>query len=184
MKERIKLAKKTIEHLQKLEIAGEFYEHEEIITCHQSKVIYDKFGIEEETYSLCKNILLRDKKGKVFFLYITLDSKELDLNLLRESLGTTKLGFATSENLNDILGVPTGSISLFSMINDNNNQVSLIIDQDIFKKEKLAFHPNYSGMTMFVTKEETNNFINSLNSNIIYIESGNCIKKTHKKTFE
>lgn len=175
-------AQRVLRVLNRIGINTSVIEHEEIVTCEESKVIYDKFYDESE-YTLCKNVLIRDKKGKNFFLVILPMDKEVDLSMLREIFKTSKLGLATDENLLDILDTERGSVSLFSIINDYQKEVKVLFDESVFDKELLAFHPNYSGMTLMVKREETYRFI-SQSGNLYAVLMSSLIEKENKETIE
>jgi Ala-tRNA(Pro) deacylase len=85
--------------------------------------------------------------------------KKVDLDTLRERLGTSKLGPATIENLKEILDVEPGSVSLFSILHDKEKRVEVMIDEELSEKNRLAFHPNYNGLTSLINFKDSIRFL-------------------------
>lgn len=164
MKEKLFEIQQLYQYLQSIGVRAKTITHPEVVSCEESKRYYDMQGYDEENYGLCKNILLRDKKGKSFWLVIVDYRKKIDLDGLREILGTKRLGFATKDDLSSTLGVKSGSVSLFSVYNDKESKVKVVLDEDLMYKETLAFHPNYSGLTSFITGGEALKFLDAVGS--------------------
>lgn len=58
------------------------------------------------------------------------EDKSLDLSSLEEIIGN-KLKFANQDNLRSILGLESGAVSSFGLINGIGNKVKLIIDEEV-----------------------------------------------------
>ena len=87
----------------------------------------DRLGLPEKG-TLCKNLFLRDSKGKRHFL-ITADEKtKVDLKALGRQLGAGTLSFASEERLEKYLGVKQGSVTPFALMNDTEHAVEFFID--------------------------------------------------------
>jgi Ala-tRNA(Pro) deacylase len=87
-----------------------------------------------------KNLFLKDKKGALF-LVVALGHAHIDLKSLHRVLGCDRLSFGKPELLMEILGVPPGSVTPFSLINDTGRRVTVILDADMMRHETLNFHP-------------------------------------------
>ena len=99
--------------LNKMGIKYEVVEHEPVHTMEDM----DRLGLPEKG-TLCKNLFLRDSKGKRHFL-ITADEKtKVDLKTLGRQLGAGNLSFASEERLEKYLGVKQGSVTPFALMND------------------------------------------------------------------
>ena len=72
--------------------------------------------------------------------------------------GTSRLSFANSEKLFEILHLTPGSVSPFGIINDKANLVTLLIDTDL-QGEKLLFHPNINTKTIAISFDDIMRFI-------------------------
>jgi Ala-tRNA(Pro) deacylase len=87
-----------------------------------------------------KNLFLRDADGRLF-LVVALMHARIDLKGLRWVLGAQRLSFGKPELLIEVLGVPAGSVTPFAAINDEARRVTVILDADMMRHERLNFHP-------------------------------------------
>lgn len=87
-----------------------------------------------------KNLFLKDKSGS-FVLISALGSTEIRLNQLHKRIGTKRLSFGKPDALLDLLGVVPGSVTVFSVLNDTENKVRLILDKALFNHDAVWFHP-------------------------------------------
>jgi len=87
-----------------------------------------------------KNLFLKDKSG-AFVLISALGNTEIRLNQLHKRIGTKRLSFGNADALLEMLGVVPGSVTIFSILNDTENKVRLILDKALFKHEAVWFHP-------------------------------------------
>jgi len=158
-REELKRAREVLHLLKDMHISVSKIEHSPVRSCIDARKYYDTAGYDIRNYGLCKNLFIRDKRGKHFWLIIIDYLKQIDMELLRNIFKSAKLGPATEDNLLNILGVPSGSVSIFSIINDYEQKVNVIIDSDLCNKEKLAFHPNYNCQTLFISFEDVIKFL-------------------------
>jgi len=101
----------------------------------------------------CKNLFMRDKKGRKHFLVVVESSKQVDIKALNEILGE-RLSFASPERLLKYLGLEPGSVSPFGLINNEDDEVSLLLDYDIDSAIEVSFHPNVNTVTLTLQKED------------------------------
>ncbi|MEM7729873.1 MAG: prolyl-tRNA synthetase associated domain-containing protein [Pseudomonadota bacterium] len=87
-----------------------------------------------------KNLFLKDKAGR-FVLVSALGETPIRLNRLHPHIGTKRLSFAREDALLERLGVRPGSVTVFSLINDPEAQVTLVLDQALFAQDHVWFHP-------------------------------------------
>lgn len=87
-----------------------------------------------------KNLFLRDEEGTLL-LVIAKSSTIVDLKLLARKLGTGRLSFGKPEQLMEGLGVTPGSVTAFSIINDNMRRVRVILDQELMAHDSVNCHP-------------------------------------------
>lgn len=115
----------------------------------------------------CKNLFLKTKK-KEYFLYTLPEDKQISLEELAETLKLTKLHFASSNSLEEILGVIAGSVTPLAIINDPENKVTVILDKELIGK-KVLVHPNRNTRTISIKYNDLIKFIESENHKIIEI---------------
>lgn len=88
-----------------------------------------------------KNLLLKDKKGRLFLLAIHED-QELDLKTLHTRVGANgRLGFAAAERMETLLGVSSGALTPLGIIHDDAGEVTVVIDRVLLDAEQVNFHP-------------------------------------------
>ncbi|MBN9077924.1 MAG: prolyl-tRNA synthetase associated domain-containing protein [Rhizobiales bacterium] len=88
-----------------------------------------------------KNLLLRDKKGRLFLFSIHED-RALDLKTLHQRIGANgRLGFAPAERMIELLGVQPGALTPLSLINDSAGAVTAVVDAWLLDAEQVNFHP-------------------------------------------
>ena len=87
-----------------------------------------------------KNLFLKDKAGD-YVLVSALGSTVIKLNQLHKRIGTKRLSFGKAEALLELLGVVPGSVTVFSVLNDTEHKVRLILDQALFEHEAVWFPP-------------------------------------------
>lgn len=147
------------EVLDKLDIVYEEISHEKVMTVDEAKNIENMIeGIGS------KNLFLTDKKN--YYLVILEENKRADIKELMNIIGCSRLSFASSSRLKEILDLEEGSVTPFGIINDKDNKVMLLIDKDL-KNNKLLFHPNTNTRTISVSYDDLIKFIENQNHKYI-----------------
>ncbi len=142
------------------------FKHKAVYTVEEAKneeILKNVRGVH------CKNLFLKERKGRKFYLVVMPEDKKLDMNELGKKLGS-KIKFANEGELKDILGLKPGSVSPFGLINDKENKVKLIIDKDVWESNFVSFHPNINSETLEISKNDFCNYIKSLNNEQEIIE--------------
>jgi len=80
-------------------------------------------------------------KRVCYILVSALGSTTIKLNQLHKHIGTKRLSFGKSDALLEYLGVVPGSVTVFSVLNDTEHKVRLILDKALFEHEAVWFHP-------------------------------------------
>ena len=96
----------------------------------------------------CKNLLLCNRQKTAFYLLLIPGDKVFKTKDLSAQIGSSRLSFAGSEDMEALLDITPGSLSVLGLINDKENRVQLLIDQDIFKGEYIGFHPCINTTTL------------------------------------
>ena len=88
-----------------------------------------------------KNLLLKDKKGRVF-LFAIHEDQLLDLKTLHMRIGANgRLGFVPAERMTELLGVVPGALTPLGLINDHDGVVTAVIDASLLNANQVNFHP-------------------------------------------
>ena len=154
-----------IKRLSELNIEYELVEHEAAFTMEE----YNALGFNPND-EICKNLFLRDYKGKRHMLVVIKGSKQADLVLIRNEIDSSRLSFASDERLSKYLDVKKGSVSPFGIINDSENAVEVYFDEDLKNMPRLGFHPNDNTATIFLSFEDINRYIESTGHKIQFMK--------------
>ncbi len=142
--------------LDKLDIKYDEIVHKNVYTIKEAEVLKDRIdGVG------VKNIFLTNKRGG-YFLVLIKDNKRLDINMLESIFNTGHLSFCSDIELKDILGVESGSVSVFNIINDKLNKVFIFIDRELVSK-RVLFHPNINTRTISINYNDVIRVIDYLN---------------------
>jgi len=87
-----------------------------------------------------KNLFLKDKAGRLF-LVCALGATQISVNKLHRELDCKRLSFGKPDLLLEHLGVTPGSVTVFSVINDADGAVTLVLDKALFDDPLVNFHP-------------------------------------------
>lgn len=122
------------------------------ITRHPAAYTYEdmeNLGVPD-LGEVCKNLFLRDAKGKRHFLVVLCGKKTADLKTLAEKIGSTALGFASAERLTRYLSLSRGEVTPFGILNDHDSAVEVIFDADLIEKPCIGVHPNTNTITVWI----------------------------------
>lgn len=153
------------EKLKELGIEFGITEHKAVFTIEEMSRL-PNLKIED----VCKNLFLRDERGKKHFLVVMCEEKQADLKKIREQLGSSRLSFASEERLGKYLGLTKGSVTPLGIFNDKNCEVELLIDGDLKGRPRLGFHPNENTATVWISFDSLEKIIGSCGNRHRFIQ--------------
>ncbi|MDR1800910.1 MAG: prolyl-tRNA synthetase associated domain-containing protein [Lachnospiraceae bacterium] len=156
--------KRVYDALKKQGIQFEAVEHEAVHTMEDM----DRLGLPAKG-TLCKNLFLRDAKGKRHFLVTADEKTKVDLKNLARVLGAGTLSFASEERLENLLGLKQGSVSPFGLMNDPDHKVEFFIDKSLTRAKRLGIHPLDNTATVFLSYKDLDKFLWSLDVDVMKI---------------
>lgn len=106
----------------------------------------------------CKNLFLKDAKGKLWLVVAPAD-KRIDLKRLPERIGSARLSFGSAELLGAVLGVSPGSVTPFALINDTAHRVTVVLDKGMMEEPLLNYHPLTNEATTTIKNEDFHRFL-------------------------
>jgi Ala-tRNA(Pro) deacylase len=139
--------------LTALGIAWTRYEHVPVFTVEEAAAVN-----LQVPGGHTKNLFLKDKKGGLW-LVVLRDDFRLDLTALSRQIGSPRFSFGSGELLMATLGVPPGSVTPFSLINDRENKVRVVLDAVMLQHEPVNFHPLRNDRTIAVAAADLLKFI-------------------------
>ena len=106
---------------------------------------------------LVKNLFYQDKKNKArMWIVCAAEDTRIDLKALTKTLGcgSGNLRAGSEGDMFAKLGARKGCLTLFSVINDTENAVKLILDKRLTEEfTYVGFHPMVNTATCAITKE-------------------------------
>jgi Ala-tRNA(Pro) deacylase len=138
--------------LDELGLAHRTVEHAPVFTVEQAK---EHRGVLPGHH--IKNLFLRNKK-ETMWLVVALEDRAIDLKRLGEALGAGRLSFGSPERLRRHLGVEPGSVTPFSVINDPDHQVMLVLDRGLVEGGPVNAHPLVNTMTTAISFADLGRF--------------------------
>lgn len=151
--------------LRELGIDFDITEHEAVFTIEEMSRL-PNLKIED----VCKNLFLRDERGKRHFLVVMREEKQADLKKIREQAGSSRLSFASEERLAKYLGLTKGSVTPLGVFNDKQHEVELLIDSGLKGRPRLGFHPNENTATVWISFAALEKIIDSCGNSRRFIE--------------
>jgi Ala-tRNA(Pro) deacylase len=124
-------------------------EHPAVFTCAEAELHRPK-----QSAVSTKNLFLCDKKARRFFLAVTSCERTVKLDNLSAQLGVAHLRFGSEENLQHLLGVTRGAVTMMGLVNDTEQKVELWIDEEIWNGEYFLSHPLVNTATLILPKPE------------------------------
>ena len=155
----------VLEKLNEFNIEYEEINHTPVYTIEEM----DALGNIFKDAKICKNLFVRDQKGKRHFLIVMPEEKRAPLAEISTEIGSTKLSFASEERLMKYLKLTPGSVTPLAVINDTSNEVEIIIDKELKKEKLLGVHPCVNTSTILITPDNLEKYITKLNNPIKYI---------------
>ena len=117
-----------------------------------------------------KNLFLCDKKARRFFLVVTACEKTVKLDALSDQLGVPHLRFGSEGNLERLLGVTRGAVTMMGLANDTEVQVELWIDAEIWQGDTFLSHPLVNTATLVLAKPELERFFSLTGHTVHFFE--------------
>ncbi|HEX3028757.1 MAG TPA: prolyl-tRNA synthetase associated domain-containing protein [Clostridia bacterium] len=143
----------VLKALDELEIPYTRVTHPPIYTVSEAKA-YGNFEADG-----CKNLFFYDKHNERYYLVVMLEDKKAHSNTIRKQVKARQLVFGCEEDLMRLLGVIPGSVSPFGIVNDVKKEVTVLIDEDLPKSEKVCFHPNINTATLVLKYSDFEKFL-------------------------
>ena len=147
-------------------IPYEAVEHEAVFTMEEM----ERAGIDAHG-CICKNLFLRDAKGRQHYLVTVPDE-------LSAALGSSKLSFASAERLDTYLKLPQGSVSPLGILNDESRSVIFAADAELASLPAIGVHPNDNTATVFLSFAALRRIIEAHGNSVVLIDFSVCPPRT------
>ncbi len=122
--------------LDRLQIEYDRVDHEPVMTIAACEEADRALGIQ-----ICKNLFLCNRQKTKFYLLVMPGDKALQTKQLSQQIPTSRLSFASGEDMEHYLNVSPGSATIMGLIFDPENQVQLLVDEELLGQPWYGCHP-------------------------------------------
>ena len=91
--------------------------------------------------TICKNLFLCNRQKTNYYLLMMPGDKPFKTKELSSQINSARLSFGSPEDMEELLGLTPGSVSIMGLMNDKENRVQLLVDEDVLEGEYLGCHP-------------------------------------------
>ena len=152
--------------LDGLLIEYERVDHEKAETMEACAEVDKALGTE-----MCKNLFLCNRQKTQFYLLLMPGDKPFKTKDLSAQLGCARLSFADACDMERLLGLTPGSVSVMGLISDTENEVQLVLDRAIAESEYIGCHPCVNTSSLKIkTKDVLGIFLENVKHNAITVD--------------
>lgn len=127
----------TYDLLDSLGIEYERVDHEEANTMEACLAIDEVLA----PAVICKNLFLCNAQKTKFYLLMIREDKKFLTKDISKQINSARLSFGPAEYMEQFLDITPGSVSVLGLMNDKENNVTLLVDEDVLKAEYFGCHP-------------------------------------------
>lgn len=124
------LQEKTYAALSHLQLPFERVDTDEAITMDDCTLINKKLNMK-----MVKTLFLCNRQHTAFYLFITVGDKPFRAKGFSATLGVSRVSFAPSELMEQMLGTKIGAATVFSALLETAEQVQIVFDKDVLSEE-------------------------------------------------
>ena len=128
---------RTYDLLDSLGIEYERVDHEEANTMEACLAIDEVLA----PAVICKNLFLCNAQKTKFYLLMIREDKKFLTKDISKQINSARLSFGPAEYMEQFLDITPGSVSILGLMNDKENNVTLLVDEDVLKAEYFGCHP-------------------------------------------
>lgn len=140
--------------LEELKINYKRVETDEAITMDDCIEINKKLDMK-----MVKTLFLCNRQKTDFYLYITEGDKKFDSKKFSLLLDISRVSFAPSELMDEMLGTKMGAATVFSSLIDEDKKVKIIFDKNVLNEE---YYGCSDGTTTGYMKIKTDDIIHKI----------------------
>lgn len=152
------------------DFSHQVYSH---VLCKTAEELVTNVAIPD-TDSHTKNLLFKDKKHGMFLIVLAtkshLDTKALGAMLGLE--GKVNMRLADEATLDAALGVKPGCVGPLCIVNDKDNQITIVLDQALMNVENVHSHPLRNDMGVIMKPNDLKDYITKTGHEVTILEFG------------
>ena len=140
----------ALKYLNENGIVYKLYEHEAVFTCEAADRVCAMIpGM------MCKNLFLVHRKSGKFYL--------------TKTLGESSMRFGTPEELMAKLGLLPGSVSPLGLINNEEKDVTFIVDGEVARADSISIHPNVNTASLTIDRENFRKLVATFGNKVLLL---------------
>ena len=121
---------------------------------------------------ICKNLFLANRQRTKFYLLMIPEHKVFRSSDISKQAGSSRLHFAESEYMEDLIECSPGSASVMGLINDTEHRVQLLVDDDVISSEYVGCHPCINTSSLRIRSEDIfNKFVKATGHDFIVVHA-------------
>lgn len=163
---RLDKEKRVYDLLDMLEIEYSRVDHEALATMEACQEVDELLEV-----NMCKSLFLCNAQKSNFYLLVMPGEKKFKTKDLSHQIASARLSFAAADDMERLLDITPGSVSVMGLINDLDNSVQLIIDKDILSDKYFACHPCINTSSIkFMMEDLKDKILPSIKHSAILVE--------------
>ena len=154
-------------YFDRLGIASETVDHPPLFTVEDSQNLRGDIPGGH-----CKNLFVKDKKSRLFLLVLE-EETVVDLKRVHEKIGAQgRVSFGSAELLEEVWGVKPGAVTPFGAINDSAGRVTVVLDAEMMRHDRVNFHPLVNTRTTGVQSTDLVKFLRATGHEPLIVSLG------------
>lgn len=147
-------AQRIAAQLQAAKLPFRTIDHPAVFTAAEA----DRY-VQGESFVRTKNLFLTTSKHNHYYLLLIAETKRLDTRRFRQQANTSRITFASPDELMGKLGITPGSVSPFGLLNNRDHDVELFVDRDVAQAPTIGCHPNDNTKTTVLATADLLDFL-------------------------
>lgn len=120
---------------------------------------------------ICKNIFLCNRQKTSYYMLVMPAHKRFNTSVVSHLLNSSRLSFASQEDMLSLLDVTPGSVSIMALMNDRENKVQLVIDKELLNHTDFGCHPCMNTSSLRLKRTDVFDiFLKNVNHTPIFID--------------
>ena len=103
---------------------------------------------------ICKNLFLCNRQQTDFYLLLIPGDKIFKTKDISAQIESSRLSFASAEYMVSLLDTEPGSLSVLSLMNDNEYRVRLLVDRELLDSDFIGCHPCVNTTSLKLSKND------------------------------
>ena len=126
----------TYDFLDSLNVEYDRIDHEAAFTMEVCEEIDKVLGGKT-----CKNLFLCNRQKTDFYLLLMPGDKPFKTKDLSKQIGSARLSFAGEEDMQQLLNLTPGSVTVMGLMFDAEKKVRLLVDEEVLQDTYFGCHP-------------------------------------------